>query len=91
MRQRWSTIGPPVAVTIAGVALAGMVVTAVASGDASAVMGKPVPPIPGAVPSEAQESGEAAPTEDRDPHSFTPTMPADICSDSTTCGFAEVH
>ena len=58
-------------------------------------------PVPGVGPTEAQDVPEAqeaqeavhsGPVEDRSPHSFGPSMPADICSDpTTTCGFAETH
>lgn len=89
MGKRLSTIGRPAAMTATGVALAGMVAITVASGGASAA--EDGPPMPSAGPSETQESSHAGPIEDRDPHSFAPTMPKDVCSDSTTCGFAEVH
>lgn len=92
MGLRLSMIGRPVAVVAASAALAGMVAVTAASSGVSAADDELELPMPGVGPTEAQEAGEAGPTQDRDAHSFAPSMPEDICDDpAKTCGFAETH
>lgn len=91
MKQRLSMIGRSVAVAAAGVALGGMVAVT-APGGFPAAADELELPVPGVGPTEAQEAGGTSPAEDRDPHSFAPSMPEDICDDpGKTCGFAETH
>jgi hypothetical protein len=92
-------------IVFAGIVFAGTVVmtsgSAGLAGESLAADDELELPVPGVGPTEAQNAPEApeaqeavhsGPVEDRSPHSFGPSMPADICADPTkTCGFAETH
>jgi hypothetical protein len=85
---RWFSIG---ARSAAGVAGAVMAAATVMTGRLPAP--EEIPQSPGAVESATKSSSAAnGPVEDREPHSYKPTMPADICANpASSCGFARTH